>query len=183
MKSVVVAFESESNRKKISEMLEAAGIQVRYRCKGGAEVIRAIKNMGGGLVVCGYKLADITASDLAYDLAEIASVLMIARASRLDMCDNEYIFKLPSPVNGSELIGSVRMLLQMENRRTKSVPSERDPEEEKLIQIAKQLLMDKNRMTEDEAHRFIQQRSMNTSQKMVETAKLIIRSYEVDCMY
>jgi len=36
----------------------------------------------------------------------------------------------------------------------------------------------RNGMTENEAHRFIQRRSMDTGRKAVETARLIIQSYE-----
>ena len=46
-----------------------------------------------------------------------------------------------------------------------------------LIQRAKELLMDINRMTEAEAHRFLQKRSMDAGLKMVETAQMVIDSY------
>ena len=37
--------------------------------------------------------------------------------------------------------------------------------------------MDVNRMTESEAHRFLQKRSMDAGLKMYETAQIIIDSY------
>ena len=45
------------------------------------------------------------------------------------------------------------------------------------MQRAKELLMDINRMTEAEAHRFLQKRSMDAGLKMVETAQMVIDSY------
>ena len=47
-----------------------------------------------------------------------------------------------------------------------------------MIADAKQLLMDREGYTEDQAHRYLQRRSMETSLKMTEVARLIIASYE-----
>jgi hypothetical protein len=42
---------------------------IRYKgLRAGAEVIRTVKKMGSGIVICSYKLSDMMASDLAYDL-------------------------------------------------------------------------------------------------------------------
>ena len=68
MDRIIVAFENENNRKRICDMLEASGITVRGSCRSGSEAIRAIRKMSGGIVICGYKLSEMTASDLAYDL-------------------------------------------------------------------------------------------------------------------
>ena len=43
-----------------------------------------------------------------------------------------------------------------------------------LITRAKELLMNRNCMTEEQAHRFIQKRSMDTGAKMVQTARKIL---------
>ena len=42
-----------------------------------------------------------------------------------------------------------------------------------LINEAKALLMDRNNMTEDEAHKYMQKCSMDSGNNMVETAKMI----------
>ena len=46
-------------------------------------------------------------------------------------------------------------------------------EERKLIQDAKTLLMDRNHMTEEEAHRYIQKCSMDSGNSLVETARMV----------
>ena len=43
-----------------------------------------------------------------------------------------------------------------------------------MIQTAKELLMERNRMTEDEAHHYIQKLSMDSATNLVETAEMII---------
>ena len=54
---------------------------------------------------------------------------------------------------------------------------ERREEDQRLIQRAKELLMDVNRMTEAEAHRFLQKRSMDAGAKLTETARRIVDAY------
>lgn len=174
----VVTFESETNRNTIADMLEKNGISVRYRCRTGAETIRAIKKMGGGVVVCGYKFPDMTAQQLSYDLAESTMFLVVAKSAALEMCDNEEIFKLAMPVHTGELVGSVNMLVQLDQKRSRKSLPKRSPEDEDLIAQAKEILMSVNKMTEEQAHRYIQRKSMETSSKMAETAKLIIMAFE-----
>ena len=42
-----------------------------------------------------------------------------------------------------------------------------------LIDEAKSLLMERHGMTEEQAHRFLQKKSMDSGAKMVQTAKLV----------
>ncbi len=132
--------------------------------------------MGSGIVICSYKLSDMMASDLAYDLHRAALVLAIAPVSQMALCENEDLFKLPAPVTRSDLLASVRMLIQIEDRYFRTMLPHRSGEEEDLIKKAKEVLMSRNCMTEPEAHRFLQKKSMDTGSKMVDTARMIIGS-------
>ena len=53
-------------------------------------------------------------------------------------------------------------------------PRERSEEEKELIGKAKALLMERNGMTEPEAHRYIQKCSMDNGTSLVETAQMVI---------
>lgn len=174
MDRVIVAFESEANRTRIKDMLESSGVTVRKTCRSGAEVIRSVKKMGGGIVICSYKMGDMMASDLAYNLHRIALVLAIAPATHMALCENEDLFKLPAPVTRGDLLASVRMLMQIESRYFRMMVPHRSGEDEALITRAKEVLMNRNCMTEQEAHRFLQKKSMDTGSKMVDTARMII---------
>jgi response regulator NasT len=136
-----------------------------------------VRKLSGGIVICGYKLPEMTVTDLAYDLAGQAMILAIASAQQLASCHNENVFKLPTPFTRGDLISSVRMLLQLEEKHFRYTPPRRTEKETADISKAKELLMSKNGMTEQEAHRFIQRRSMDTGAKAAETARLIIESY------
>lgn len=65
------------------------------------------------------------------------------------------------------------MLLDQGGVEPAPVPK-RSAEDKLLITRAKELLMSRNCMTEEQAHRFIQKRSMDTGAKMVQTAMKIL---------
>lgn len=176
MDRIIIAFESEANRTRIKEMLENGGLSVQKVCRSGADVIRTTKKLGGAVVVCGYKLGDMTASELAYDLHRTAMVLAVAPASQMELCENEDLFRLPAPVSRADLLASVRMLVQMQNRYYRASLPRRSDEDEATVKKAKEILMNRNCMTEEEAHRFLQKKSMDTGSKMVDTARLILTS-------
>ena len=80
-----------------------------------------------------------------------------------------------------ELVSTVDMMCQsMERRRRRQrlSPRERKPEEMALIKEAKCLLMERNHMSEEEAHRYIQKCSMDSSTSMVETAKMVLTTMQ-----
>lgn len=174
----VVAFAAENDRRAFSELLEKNGIKVRHICRTGLETIRAVKKMGGGVVICGCKLPDMTADQLCGDLEDIASFLVIGKPGQLELCESEEIFRLATPVRGGELTGSVNMLLQLDQRRSRALRPQRTDEDKELISRAKEAVMEKNGLTEDAAYRFIQRSSMDSGLPMTEVARTIL--YELD---
>lgn len=176
---IIVAFESEKDRKAVASLLEKNGLPVRYVCRTGQEVIRTVKQMGGGIVVAGYKFPDMTTEHLAQQMEnDEAAILMMARGTLLDMVEDDDIFRIPAPLRPMELVGAMRMLAQLSSRRNKASAKKRTEDEKQLIGRAKSLLMDKAHYTEEQAHRYLQRQSMETTLKMTEVAKLIIESYE-----
>lgn len=177
MDRIVVAFANEEAQRRILRLLESNGLAPAGCCFSGAEAIRLIRKMGSGVVVCGFKLRDMTANDLAASLRGTAALLVISSAVNLDYCEGENLYKLASPTSRSDFFASLDTLLQFESKHLRHPAPKRKEEEQKVIQRAKELLMDINRMTEAEAHRFLQKRSMDAGLKMVETAQMVIDSY------
>ena len=127
----------------------------------------------------GYKFPDMTTENLAWQLKDDGvTVLMVAKGASLDLVENEDIFRIPAPFRPAELVGAVKMLVQLDQQRFKPSAARRTDDEKQMIADAKQLLMDREGYTEDQAHRYLQRRSMETSLKMTEVARLIIASYE-----
>ena len=97
------------------------------------------------------------------------------------MVDKE-IMCLSMPLKVHDLINTVDMMIQTIERRKRKQrlkPRERNPEEVALIKQAKEILMNRNHMTEEEAHRYIQKCSMDSGTNMVETAQMVLTMMKV----
>ena len=70
MDRIVVAFVNEEAQRRILRLLESGGYSPAACCAAGAEVIRTVRKLGSAIVVCGFKLRDMTATDLAADLRQ-----------------------------------------------------------------------------------------------------------------
>lgn len=174
MEKVIVAFESGKSCERVRDILEGSGTAACIICRSAAEVKRTVSKQRITTVVCGFKLPDESAQALFEDLPPTCAMLMVAVQSLLDLCQNDDIFRLPSPVSRGDLASSVRMLLQMGHRLEKFIRPQRTNEEQAVIGEAKTLLMDRHGMTEEQAHRFLQKKSMDSGAKMVQTAKLVL---------
>ena len=177
MDRIVVAFANEEAQRRILRLLASDGWEPAACCASGAEAIRTVRKLGSAIVICGFKLRDMTASDLAADLRGTAVLLAVSSAVNLDFCEGENLYKLPTPAPRSDFFASLEVLMQFEAKHLRRPAPQRREAEQKLILRAKELLMDINRMTEAEAHRFLQKKSMDAGRKMTETAQLIIDSY------
>ena len=81
------------------------------------------------------------------------------------------------PIKVYDLLNTVNMMLQSMDRRRKKRRKElknRDPKQQETIRKAKELLMTRNNMSEEEAHRYLQKSSMDSGTNMVETAEMVL---------
>ncbi len=179
MERIIVAFIGEELRRKALRLLTSEGMEAAAVCASGAEVIRTVRQMGSAVVICGFQLRDMTADALAADLRGAAAVMAVAKASHLELCGGENLFKLPVPASRSEFFATLALMLDFEAAHLRHPASRRREEDQRLIRRAKELLMDVNRMTEEEAHRFLQKRSMGRSVRMAEAARWVIDSYSL----
>ena len=181
MDKVILAFEGEKTAARVRDILESSGTAGCYLCHSAAEVKRLVNKQHVSVVICGYKLRDETAEALCEDLPITCSVLVLAVQNLLDMIENEDVFKLTAPVSRSDLLSSVRMLTQMGHRMERFARRPGHSEEEKeLIGKAKALLMDRNGMTEEQAHRFLQKKSMDSGAKLLQTAQMVLDGMWID---
>lgn len=172
MGEIVLAFSRDDTADKIRRMLDGSEYRVAAVCHSHAEILRAIADMDETLIIMGYKLPDAVVDDVADDLREGQKIMSIVKSERREMIANDDIFVVPLPINRQELISAIDVLWgagEHRKRRTK-----RTPEEEKIIDQAKLYLMEHYHMTEAQAHRFIQKRSMDTGGKFIDTAKMIL---------
>ena len=75
------------------------------------------------------------------------------------------------------LVSSVDMLAESilrSRKRKKRFVKQKNNQDFELIKKAKDLLMERNNMTEEQAHRYLQKTSMNSGNSMLDTALMII---------
>ena len=172
MERVVLAFSKDDTAQKIKRMLDGSGYEVCHVCHSAAELMRSAAVLDDIFVIMGYKIGDVLADDIAYDLDGI-KIITIIKPQRQDMIENENIFPVILPINREDLISAIEMFIGSVNMHRGGV--QRTADEEKIIERAKFYLMEKYNMTEEQSHRFLQKKSMDNGSRLTDTAKLILR--------
>lgn len=182
MTNIIVVFPKIEDAKSIKNLLLRNGFNVTGVCTTGTQAISQADELNDGIVICSYKMMDMLYSEL-HDLLPLGfEMLLMASQHYLSECLGNDIVCLGMPLKVHDLLSTVSMMvenIERRRRRQKSRPRERNQEEVTLIKEAKALLMERNHMTEEEAHRYIQKCSMDSSTNMVETAQMVLTMMKV----
>ena len=104
-------------------------------------------------------------------------MLLVASGRVLSAVEGSGVLAVAMPLSAYDLVGTLSMMQRERSRRRKKEkqkPKPRSKEERAVIENAKALLMERNHMTESEAHRYIQKCSMDSGTNLVETAQMIL---------
>lgn len=177
MSSVIVVFPKRETSANIRNILVRDGIDVSGICTTGAQALQFADNFDDGIIICGYKMQDMLYSELREWLPESFEMLLVASQDKWSQGLVKGVIGLPMPVKVYDLLNTVEMMMQtMQRRRRKSreAAKNRNVEQKALIDQAKAVLMERNKMTEEEAHRYLQKSSMDSGTNMLETAQMIL---------
>lgn len=177
MTNIIVAFAKIDDAKSIKNILVKNGFQVTAVCTSGAQALSYADEFHDGIVICGYRLADMICVDVQENLPKGFEMVVMASQRVLAEISGTNIMGLAMPLKVHELVSTVNMMSQGIIRRKKKQrekPRVRNEEEIATIAKAKRLLMERNNMTEEEAHRYLQKHSMDNSTNMVETAQMVL---------
>lgn len=177
MVNIVVVLPKIEDARGIRGILMKNGIPVLAVCSTGAQALHHLRDLNDGIVICGYKMADMVCLELRDCLPPGFDLLLLASQAALDDCLDNDIMCLAMPLKVHDLINTVDLMCQtiLRRRRRSGIrPKARDPKEEAFIREAKEVLMARNSMTEQEAYRYIQKCSMDSSTNMVETAQMVL---------
>ncbi len=177
MTNIVVVFPKAEEAKGIKNLLMKNGFSVTAVCTTGAQALGHLDGLGDGIVISGYKLTDMMYTELHDCMPEGFELLLIASSHVIGNGVEKDIIALTMPLKVYDLINTVDMMVHTLERRRKKrrlKPKVRNEEEASLISEAKRILMGRNHMSEEEAHRYIQKCSMDSGTNMVETAQMIL---------
>lgn len=177
MTSIIIVLPKIEDGKVIKNVLVRNGYTVSAVCGSGAQAISTMDGFDDGIVICGYKLVDMMYTELHECMPPGFEMLLMASDHVLAECRGNDIMCLSLPLKVYDLMNTVEMMtgsIAYKRKKKKAQPKTRNPQERALINEAKTLLMSRNNMTEDEAHRYIQKCSMDSSTNLVETAQMIL---------
>ncbi|MDF2590356.1 MAG: response regulator receiver and domain protein [Anaerocolumna sp.] len=177
MLSIIVAFPKIEDAMNIKKALIRSGFEVNATCTTGAQVITLANDLDCGIILCGYRFSDMHYSELNNYLPKGFEMLLVASATKLEECTNNNIVCLSMPIKMQDLLNTLQMMFNNYNKRKKKEkdkPKQRTEADKETITKAKLLLMERNNMSEDEAHRYIQKNSMDSGTNMVEMAEMIL---------
>jgi AmiR/NasT family two-component response regulator len=158
-----------------------------YCAHSANEARRQFFLMQPDLIIVSTPLPDEQGIDFVYDAHErtSAGIIVMARPEQVsymqDALEATGAMILPKPLNRLTLIQSARFALSVRNSLYQ-LKSERDNlkrrmDERKTIEQAKWLLVDRLKMSEAEAFRYIQKKAMDLRLKQIEIAEEVIREY------
>ena len=158
MSSIVIVLPKIEDGKRIRDILAKRGYEIDAVCSTAAAALGEMNNLNGGIVICGYKLPDMFFTDLNECMPSGFQMLLIASSRALSAVEGTGIMAVTMPLSVYELVK----------------PKVRSAEEQHIIDRAKSLLIERNHMTESEAHRYMQKCSMDSGTNLVETAQMVL---------
>lgn len=180
MYSIIIGFPKYEDANNLKNVLDRNGFHCCEPCTLGAQIISHANDLDEGIVVCGIRFSDMHYSELNNYLPKGFEMLLIASPDKLEFCQDNNIICLPTPIKTQDLLNTIQMMsyqYQRKKKKDKEKPKERTEEEKSVIKKAKAVLMDRNNMSEEEAHRYLQKTSMDSGTNLVEMAKMVLKMF------
>ena len=173
MRDVIIASKNPRAAERVRSVLQSAQIFSNCICASGAEVLQYASIRPDAVVVCGKLSDNMPPVRLAKLLPNGFDVVWLLHSgeSPSGFCGN--LVPLFSPIGRAQLCDTVRMLAAT-GAETVRPRRERKEEEESLLREAKVRLMERHAVSEREAHRLLQRRSMESGMKLTEVARLVL---------
>lgn len=185
MRQLIIAFADKELARNIGQIFRSHGLPVGGTAASGLQALGlAARCPEGGVIVCPAFLPDIPAQELIKLLPESFDLLVLLTSGHQGEIRQQGVFTLIYPFSKSLVVQSARQILATRQINTdnsfqssSSSPGYKRPgNEQMLIDQAKMLLMNQRQISEKDAHRYLQKRSMESGVPMAELARRIIGS-------
>ena len=185
--NILIALRQQESIEQIRNILIPRGYTIVETCTSGMQALRAAGMNSIDIAIVGFTLSDMTGLTFANDLLSqySCSVLMITPPEQINYIRSSVgpndIVCLPRPVTPQAILTSIDLILQY-RERIASITKETqklklDLERRSIAEKAKTLLMNNLGLSEAEAWRKIQKRSMDSGIPLQEVAEAVIKEY------
>lgn len=177
MAGIIVVFPKPEDSKAIKNLLVHNGYESVFNCTTGSKAITLADTLGEGVIISGYRMTDMPYTDILDNVEGRFEMLLVASKQKL-LEDSRGVAMVEMPIKVRDFLNSVELMqnnIYAKLRRKKRVVHQRTEEEQSVIDEAKSVLMEKNNMSENEAHRYIQKSAMDSGRTMVETAISVLK--------
>ena len=186
MESALVITHKEKDFALIAELLRAFS-DIVHVCSGG-EGRRILLERSFDFVIVNAPLPDESGENLARQIAisEVSQVILAVKSEIYDpvcdVCGKDGVLTISKPIN-KEIFRQALSLAKTISARLSFVKSENESLKQKIDNIrsidrAKSILISFCRMSEHEAHRYIEKRAMDTRTSKYAVSEKIIHDYE-----
>lgn len=178
--SIIVGFPRQEDVAKIRNAMSQYGFHAPGPCTLGSQVIALANTLDEGIVISGFQFSDMHYSELSDYLPKGFEMLLVASPEKLEYCQENNIVCLPMPIKTQDLLDTLNMMTYQRAQRKKkekAKPKLRSEEDTSILSKAKQVLMDRNNMNEEEAHRYLQKNSMDTGTDLIEMAEMVLKMF------
>lgn len=171
----------------VSEILPAGDYEQISRVKDAGQARRDLLSTTYDIVVINTPLSDEFGVDLALDMAQSAmGILLLVKNEVYDQVCSKVedmgVLTMGKPVNRQMFYTSMKLLTAMSAKLLRMEKEQRSLQEKmkdiRVVNRAKWLLIENLHMREEDAHYYIEKKSMDTRQSRREIAEGIIKTYE-----
>ena len=177
MLSIIIVFPKLEDANNIKSLLLRNGFEVNAVCTTGAQAIGIANELDGGIVISGYRMSDMLFREINGYLPRGFEMLLIASAARLSEVEGGGIQAVSMPLKARDLVSTLQTMVRsymQRKKREKAKSQARSEEDRAIIEKAKLILVQRNNISEEEAHHYIQKNSMDSGTNLVEMAEMII---------
>ena len=177
----MIASQSEKLVSSIRSQVTSSGYEVVGMASNGYDLIRRCKALAPAVVIVDEELPGMSVISLVEILIQQRQAVLLVGMSyqKFYYRQDPYFEFCEKPVQPGVLLTMLRVLVKygqtVRQLESKVNHLEKLQKEEKTIRLAKRALQQNERMSEDEAHRYIQKRSMELRISKLEAAEIILK--------
>ena len=188
-KHVVIVDDSPRSRATLGSALKRLGFEVAGEGTSGVEAVRLVRDLKPDVLFLAVGLPDMDGLTVAAHVLETLPLPILILSSHLDQelirraKEAGVMAYLVKPLREEELLPAMELAIsrfeEFNALRKENADLRRILEDRKLIERAKGILMERERISEQQAFARIQKTSMNTRRSMAAIAQAILLSEAV----